>query len=580
MEDYSNKSKEELLQIIKELDTELEGKKYGLIWDKEKEPEQVVVQCDKKFPILERDETKDIFTSFNDNDNILIEGDNFHALSTLFYTHEEKIDIIYIDPPYNTGNKDFMYNDRYVDKDDGYRHSKWLNFMKKRLELSRSLLKDDGLIFISIGDDEQAQLKLLCDKIFFEKNCLACVPRVAKKTSDKGNYFKPTKDYVLVYAKNKDNITNFGISKIDDIKKYKFTDANGKYKKNGASLYQPSLDTRPNQRYYIECPDGSFVIPPGNVFPTVIADASFVKPINNDDKVWRWSYPTYLQNKDKLIFCKSDKTPLLDENGNKAKWNIYDKVYLSSLENAKNVPEDIIYDFKNSAGTKCLLGMGLTFSFSKPFELIKYLIEITEKAKDITVLDFFAGSGSTGHAVLKINSEDKGKRKFILCTNNENNICNDVTLPRIEKCINGYTDIAQRQIAALGGNLKYFKTNFVDNSNNRDQLKYDLTEKCIPMLCVKESTYNLYKESEEFKIYSNNDNTKFTCVYYDIFGTLYNEFIDEIKNIKEDKALYIFSLNDTADIDKLRGIKNYTIEAIPHKILDIYRKIAKLSKGG
>lgn len=102
----------------------------------------------------------------DDVDHLIIEGDNYHLLSVLNYTHKGKIDVIYIDPPYNTGNKDFIYNDTYVDKEDDFRHSTWLSFMSKRLKLAKELLKDDGVIFISIDDNEQAQLKLLCDEIF------------------------------------------------------------------------------------------------------------------------------------------------------------------------------------------------------------------------------------------------------------------------------------------------------------------------------------------------------------------------------------------------------------------------------
>jgi len=208
------------------------------------------------------------------------------------------------------------------------------------------------------------------------------------------------------------------LEKTDDIKKYKFEDEVGIYKKNGASLYQPSLDSRPNQRYWIECPDGSFVIAPGNNYPKEHKDGAFIKPKDNNDKVWRWSWMSYLKNKDKLIFTPaSKKSPLINELGEQSKWNIYDKVYWSSLEGATNLPEDIIYDYKNSSATKHLLNMGIKFSFSKPYELIEYLIDITQKNKNITFLDFFAGSGSAGEAVLELNNKDDGNRQFILCTN-------------------------------------------------------------------------------------------------------------------------------------------------------------------
>ena len=151
-ENLDTLSREELISYIK---NKLKKKKYGLVW--EEKPEDIIVKYKNKYPILKRVDTKSIK---NDNGptNILIEGDNYHALQILSYTHKDKVDVIYIDPPYNTGNKDFIYNDNFVGKDDEYRHSEWLSFMKKRLELSKKLLSDDGIIFISIDDNEQAQL--------------------------------------------------------------------------------------------------------------------------------------------------------------------------------------------------------------------------------------------------------------------------------------------------------------------------------------------------------------------------------------------------------------------------------------
>ena len=145
--DYSNLTKEELQKLVQIKDKELANKKYGLIWDSEKEPEKVVQECAENLPILKNVGGKTIKTN-DEEDNILIEGDNYHALTVLNYTHKEKIDVIYIDPPYNRGNNDFKYNDRYVEKEDGYRHSKWMNFMEKRLRLMKKILKSTGVIFI------------------------------------------------------------------------------------------------------------------------------------------------------------------------------------------------------------------------------------------------------------------------------------------------------------------------------------------------------------------------------------------------------------------------------------------------
>lgn len=405
--------------------------------------------------------------NFNETQNIFVEGDNLEVLKVLRETYLGKIDFIYIDPPYNTGS-DLLYDDDfsvreevfsaendydslgnriYVNQEAGARfHTNWLNMIYPRLLVAKDLLADNGIIFISIGENELSNLNHVCNQIFGERNFISCLTRVAKKTSDKGTYFKPTKDYVYVYAKNITELPGFGVKSEEDLDKYIYEDEHGRYKKNGASLFQPSLDSRPNQRYWIQCPDGSFIIPPGNNFPEEIKDAAFIKPQSNADKVWRWSWQSYLEKKDRLIFTKSTQSPLLNEKHERASWNVYDKVYLDEKEGSTNLPEDILYDFKNSMATKHVLGMGLNFSFSKPYELIKYLIELTLKEKNITVMDFFAGSSSTAEAVLQLNAEDGGTRKFIMVQlpevlpdNSEskalgfNTIC-DLSEERIRRC--------------------------------------------------------------------------------------------------------------------------------------------------
>lgn len=165
---------------------------------------------------------------------------------------------------------------------------------------------------------------------------------------------------------------------------------------------------------------------------------------------------SYLEQKDLLIFTKTTTSPLINEKREQAKWNIYPKVYLDSLEGATNLPEDIIYDYKNSSATKHLLNMGVKFSFSKPFELIKFLLTITQKNKEITVLDFFAGSGTAAEAVMRLNTIDHGSRKAIIVTNNENNIANEVTYKRVSKVIYGYRGLKGSDFSPIKNNLRYY----------------------------------------------------------------------------------------------------------------------------
>ena len=364
--------------------------------------------------------------------NIYIEGDNLEVLKILKKTYAGKIKFIYIDPPYNTGN-DYVYSDKF-----GRFHSNWCSMIYPRLILARDLLCEDGVIFISIDDNELAHLRLICDEIFGEENFTAIVPRIAKRTSDKGRHFKPTKDYLVCFGKNLSLLPHFGIAKIRDETKYTKIEEDGRrYKKSGASLFQPSLDCRPNQRYYIQAPDGSLIIPPGNVFPDKKEDAAKVLPLSNADKVWRWSVKTYLNKKHLLIFTKgSAKNPLLDENGKQSRWNIYPKVYFDDDKKATLHPEDIIYDYPNSQAAKELKALGIPFDFAKPSGLVKYLISLLND-KEMTVLDFFSGSATTAHAVMKLNSEDGGKRRFIMVQIPEN--CN----PNSEAAHAGYKNICE-----------------------------------------------------------------------------------------------------------------------------------------
>lgn len=573
---FEEMTKEQLVEYIKNLNEEQNGK-YGLVWDKEKEPEMIVEECDKYIPILEEQKSKDINAS--GENHILIEGDNFHALTVLNYTHKESIDIIYIDPPYNTGNKDFVYNDKFVDLEDGYRHSKWLNFMKKRIQLSRDLLTEDGVIFISIDDNEQAQLKMLCDDIFGEINYVGCLPRITKKSGKQhsGDISK-NHDYVLVYCKNKIDTVFRGIEgetsgfDLED----EYVETRGKYKLNQTLDYN-SLWYNPTMDFPIHV-DGKTYYAGGS---KELHDDRHRGIHNPKDWVWRWSQAKFdfgmkngfvviKEGKDRpRIYTKTYLKATIDKKGDE-----YSIKYISRENNLSSIAlTENEYSNDNAKKELDNILKDSTFDFPKPTSLIKALCGIVDK-KDYTILDFFAGSGTTGHAILSMNKADGGHRKFILCTNNENNICENVTYKRIKNVISGYG-----KTEATGGNLKYFKTDFVDNTNNKDQLYYDLTEKCIPMLCMKEDCYNELKGNSEYKIFKNNESTKITAVYFDMFGNKEQEFIDELKNIDGYKIIYKFSLSDYVDESIFKDVKNYKIEAIPYKIVEVYRRLVKISKG-
>jgi len=226
--------------------------------------------------------------------------------------------------------------------------------------------------------------------------------------------------------------------------------------------------------------------------------------------------------------------------------------------------------------------MGIDFAFSKPRQLIEHLIRITDKKKDIHVLDFFAGSGTTGHAILNLNNNDEGKRVFILCTNDDeidhngdkkkHRICTDICYPRIEKAIKGYKAQKGEKIEGLGGNLKYYKTAFVKNSISRDDLKIRITSECTEMLCLREGIFEEVKAKPYYHIFEQND--RVMAVYYALERDGLEQLKREMDMMKGEKILYCFTL-DPLGLNKNDFVdwQGVSLEPIPQKILDIYEQI-------
>lgn len=377
---------------------------------------------------------KEESVDFDNTQNLYIEGDNLEVLKLLQNNYLGKVKMIYIDPPYNTGN-DFVYNDNFkqdsetfletsgmFDEDgnmtlqnfeknsesNGRFHTDWLNMMYPRLKVARNLLKDDGIIFISIGQEEIANLTKITSEIFGSENKIGTVSRVTKTASNNGTFFAPTIDYILCFAKNIDNITSF-VDDVDD-SLYKKTETSGPRKgekyRDDVALYQSALnDLRPNQKYFIECPDGSKVIPPCSILDEVMREG---------DGRWRWSKEKYLKSKDLLVFKETKSSPLLDENGNKARYNIYTKSYLSERQQTGTLPRELWENFINRKGADYLKKLSIPFDFSKPHELIEYMMKISSSKEDDIIVDFFSGSATTAEAVLRTNVLQPGRRRYIM----------------------------------------------------------------------------------------------------------------------------------------------------------------------
>lgn len=565
LEGLTDKERSDLLGLLRE------NKTYGLVW--EDKPEDVEERLREELPILTEVPERVIISEDNDAPNhILIEGDNLEALAILAYTHEGKIDVIYIDPPYNTGNKDFIYNDSYVDKEDSYRHSKWLSFMSRRLKIAKKLLYDRGVIFISIDDNEQAQLKLLCDEIFGADSLIW-----QKKTgAADANGIAIITEYILVYCLDPQNAKNiFSYNKnAFDIKRYRYTD---EFEKIRGPFYYDSLDRGSIQysdglNYGIEAPDGSMIFPNGRL--------SFV----NDGWTWKWS-------KEKVEWgIKNKFIEIVPTNKKKNGWAVKYKIYLN-VDNEGNAIEKSV-PYKNlisgilnadAANDIKTIFNSKAFSYAKPIELIKLFINLIANKKGI-ILDFFAGSGTTLHATMQLNAEDGGHRQCILVTNNENNICEEVTYERNRRVIQGYTNAKGEEVAGLTkNNLRYYRTGFVGRNRSMQNMR-KLVNLATDMLCIKE---DLYTEQNTFggqKTYKGifryfDDGKKQMLVIYR------EEAIDELVDIIYDMDIpqpikvYVFSPSEDPWEGSFDDVSDKVeLCALPQAIYNTYRRILPKKK--
>lgn len=536
----TNGEKSALIELLRK------QKKYGLVW--EDKPEDVEERLREELPVLIEDTGKAIISEEADAPNhILIEGDNLEALTALAYTHEGQIDVIYIDPPYNTGNKDFVYNDQFVDKEDSYRHSKWLSFMSKRLRIAKQLLSDKGVIFISIDDNEQAQLKLLCDEILGENHFLAQL--IWKKKQGGGNdssYIVTEHEYVLCYGQNQ---TTLGLDKtytLDD-KLYPFSDDKGDF--GLVTLDKASIQISNSLIYEIIGPDGK------KYFPRIV---------KGKQSCWRWSKEKVKKQYDELVF----------KNG---------KVYTKYYRPKGVTPRSLLYDAKygrTESGNDDIKAIfdSKPFGYPKPVLLIKHLISIcTNEHK--TILDFFAGSGTTLHATMQLNAEDGGHRQCILVTNNENNICEEVTYKRNKRVIQGYTTPKGEEVPGLTGNtLRYYKTDFISRDRTPRNMRA-LVAASTDLLCIKNDIYR------EAKLVGRNINPK--IVRYFVEGdrsmlVIYDEraisaiaeILETVEPGKEKIKVYVFSAGSYAYDDEFEEVADKVeLCALPDAIYQAYQKV-------
>ena len=495
------KSKKDNTYIINENIYNLIDSELGTY---EKESKEYLVKESKLFEYIKQSTKtfKPIFTS-KDNGvrnfisdenkpmNYLIEGDNYHSLQLLKSTHYGKVDVIYIDPPYNTGNQDFKYNDKYVDNEDGYRHSKWLTFMKKRLEVSKELLTEDGVIFISIDENENHRLRMLCDDIFGITNFVGQISVVnnLKGRSD-GKHFSTCNEYLLVYSNNKSKlkVNQIKIEEEEIDEDYPFQDGTSFYKLTGFRKTGKGWERkeRPYMYYPVLKKDNQFYSIKRNEFEKIYnkenktfndnyveelkykykeLEYEFFLPTNDKGEKgrWRWGFNEKFKSHHKTELETNSKNTLSVkmratlENGD-ARGKLSKTVWYKAEYDTGSAGNQLKHIFNRNNNL---------FDNPKSSLFLKDIFYIFTH-KDSIILDFFAGSGTTGQAVQQLNSEDNGNRQYILMTNNENNICEDITYERLSR-INNPTkyNLDTKKVKQLPHNLTYLKTEGIDVNSEK-----------------------------------------------------------------------------------------------------------------
>jgi adenine-specific DNA-methyltransferase len=588
-----------------------ETPKYGLVW--EDTPEEVYEELKEEIPVMNEDRSKAIVNGNEYPNHVIIEGDNLHALTDLCYTHAGKIDVIYIDPPYNTGNKDFVYNDQFIDKENSYRHSKWLSFMERRLLLAKVLLSDRGVIFIQIDDNEQANLSLLCNEIFGEWNAIG--PIIQNKLNAKNDTVNIQKnhEFILCFRKvirYKDNnstriLPNIVVKAFSEKEVYK--DGQRFYYLNDSITTRGdggTLNARPNLGYsFYYNPQTSDLIPLAD-YDVEKAKTSndesliyssdqqliskgyiFIRPPKVRGKLgcWTWDINKAKRDKDLLVVIKT-----------KNRYNVVKRTFVNASDVVKR--DDHYYyekvnfsnsksilEFSTNDGTtelRNVLGNNVNFNNPKNVELIKYLL-LSSTKDDSLILDFFAGSGTTLHATMELNKEDGGRRQCILVTNNENQICEEVTYPRNKKVIEGYDTPKGEHVEGLhDNNLRYFKMDSVSripSMHNRRKLAAHM----VDMLRIKHNIYTRKNQIGSYTIdtatmrYYEDNGRRLLVIMMptEIYGVV--EAIQALPPLDEKINVYVYSDGPYAYEDDFAAVADrVNVIALPGPMLKTFHRIA------
>lgn len=566
LQGISSEDKAALLELIRD------HKKYGLVW--ENKPENVEERLREEIPVLREVTDRAIISDDTEAPNhILIEGDNLEALTALSYTHEGRIDVIYIDPPYNTGNKDFIYNDCYVDAEDEYRHSKWLSFMSKRLKIAKRLLSEHGVVFVSIDENEVAQLRLLADEIFSPNNFVgqwnwfksATPPALSKK-------IKRNIEYILCWKNGNNNDIFKGVVKTSSSND-PFTKPQNSYKE---LIFPPkSITCKMSDGFYKSGIYGTDKFP-NELMDDLIVEDGKNKNIARFRNRFIWLQSTLDENIKKGLYIELSKKLVLSykrgEYSPEVPPNLIDmSVGVDTTENAGRQLAEIFYGKQ-------------PFDYPKPISLLKYILGFPYD-KNITILDFFAGSGTTLHATMQLNAEDGGHRQCIIVTNNENNICEEVTYERNKRVINGYTNPKGEKVEGLhNNNLRYYQIDFIDREQTEEN-KQKLMKASTALICIKEDVYaekdnffGLKLPKQAIRYFEEKDRRVLVIYNPEVIPYLVKKIVN---NIVVSNPIQIYVLSEgqypyTSDFEAV--LDKVELHAMPHSLYQVYRQVLPAKK--
>lgn len=606
-----------------------EHKVYGLVW--EDRPEDVERRLRTELPVLKEVKSRAIISDNQGAPNhIIIEGDNLDALAALAYTHESKIDVIYIDPPYNRGKDDFRYNDDYIDEDNPFKHSLWLCFMSKRLRIAKRLLSPHGVIIAHIDEHEFDAFNLILSEIFGGKNSLGQI--IWNKMNPKGDAHAVSymHEYILIYCKSKESFLELekSFTRPKRNAQKMIAKANRLFSRLGESAVPSEItdilklygfkneDAKPFSVHYthqlinsefqkwLSRSDFSkgekaykYIHPNGRVFRTVSmawpnkerAPEEYWIPLSHPitqeecplpSKGWRFppvSFKRLLGSEEPLVInddmiVKGEIVFTRKKNG---QLNIPERIYWLDENMEENVPS--IYE-DGSSDESLLADLSISFDYPKTISVGKYLLSSVNPSASI-ILDFFAGSGTALHATMQLNSEDGGNRRCILVTNNENGICENVTYERNRRVIEGYTTPKGENVAGLNdNNLRYYRTAFVGRRRTPQNMRR-LMLLASDMLCIKENIYTEFDKFCEmntlengFRYFANGGHQM--LIIYD--ETVIYKIVDALLEIQVEQPIitYVFSpANDPWQSEFVDVADKVKLTALPSAIYNAYKRV-------